>query len=306
MKQIFISYSRKDKPFAEKLCGRLEDDGFECFLDTESIKGGQNWFSEIYTNIDNADFFIIILSHNSVKSNFVKREYEYALKEEIEKTKKIIPLKYKRCEIPGPLSLIQYIEVFTDELFEKNYPKICEALGANVITDNRKKNEKKTVIDIHIDMKILLPLANRPFCVQFSVSMGPDDDNTLQNEFECKQLQLISGKYHNNTITINYSDNHKIQPIFDYFDKALNHYQYILVKNKNSWQSKEVELNIRKDQVIILENIDRASFLLVIDKDDDDLEESMAHLLSVLNNQTALDSNKIAESSIVFAVNYND
>ncbi len=70
---VFISYSHADKEFALRLSYNLEEDGYDVFIDNK-IPIGNNIYKDIGKGIAKADAVIVIISQNSVKSNFVVNE----------------------------------------------------------------------------------------------------------------------------------------------------------------------------------------------------------------------------------------
>ncbi len=44
---VFISYSRKDKSFADQICGALEQAGISYFIDRNGILSGQDFINII-------------------------------------------------------------------------------------------------------------------------------------------------------------------------------------------------------------------------------------------------------------------
>ena len=77
--KIFVSYSRKDKDIAEHYRLAQIALGNDVFIDTYSIRTGENWQAALAHAIDNADIFQLFWSKNSAKSENVKDEWEYAL-----------------------------------------------------------------------------------------------------------------------------------------------------------------------------------------------------------------------------------
>src|SRR5215203_2496287 len=75
MKNVFISYSRKDIDFARKLAADLEKAGYDVWWDITDLRGGDDWVSTLPAAIAAADFFIILLTPNSVASEWVRKEY---------------------------------------------------------------------------------------------------------------------------------------------------------------------------------------------------------------------------------------
>jgi len=64
---IFISYSRYDRPIAERINHALNAAGFETFLDTKNLPIGQEFNARIKLAIDSADLFLFLASSNSVR-----------------------------------------------------------------------------------------------------------------------------------------------------------------------------------------------------------------------------------------------
>ena len=71
--QIFISYSKKDSEFTHKLADDLNDAGFKIWID-RSIAGGDQWRETIEKNLKAAGDVIIVVSQNSMASEWVKHE----------------------------------------------------------------------------------------------------------------------------------------------------------------------------------------------------------------------------------------
>ncbi len=102
IKSAFISYSRKDQRFAKKLARDLKARGIDVWIDQSDIRGGDDWLKEITDAINERQAFIIILSPNSIKSKYVKREFRYA----DNKNKKIFPIDYKSHTLPDEMGLV--------------------------------------------------------------------------------------------------------------------------------------------------------------------------------------------------------
>jgi len=78
----FISYSHKDEEFAQRLHAALQNKGVRCWFASEKMKIGDKILDTIDSAIRGRDKLLIILSENSVKSDWVKIEVETALEEE--------------------------------------------------------------------------------------------------------------------------------------------------------------------------------------------------------------------------------
>ena len=76
--KIFISYSRKDMAFADRLDAALKALGFEPLIDREEIYAFEDWWKRLQALIARADTVVFVLSPDSVTSREALREVEYA------------------------------------------------------------------------------------------------------------------------------------------------------------------------------------------------------------------------------------
>ena len=111
MTQVFISYSRKDMAFARRLAGDLERAGFDVWWDISDLKGGDDWVRFIPAAIESSQYFVVLLSPHSIQSEWVAKEYSYALRLH----KKIVPAMIKGCDVPFALNTINYVNFVTDD-----------------------------------------------------------------------------------------------------------------------------------------------------------------------------------------------
>ena len=96
-----MSLASEDKIFVKKVKKDLEGLGHEVWLYDSEIEIGDSLASKIQDGIANCDILIVFLSLSSVKSNWVKLEWETALNREIDENKKILlPVLIEKCEIP--------------------------------------------------------------------------------------------------------------------------------------------------------------------------------------------------------------
>ena len=141
MSKVFLSYSHSDEEFVMGLPGRLKLNGVECFFDSESIAGGDNWVLELEKRLDECDFFVPILTPAYVHSDWCQKERTAVMASlHPGKSKKIIPLLLKDCGdlLPPFLKNIQHIDISAEGEFEKNYPKICRQLGGVYVEEEEK------------------------------------------------------------------------------------------------------------------------------------------------------------------------
>jgi hypothetical protein len=124
MTQVFISYSRKDIAFARRLAGDLEKAGFDVWWDISDLKGGDDWVRFIPAAIEASQYFVVLLSPNSIQSEWVEKEYSYAIR----LRRKIIPAMIKPCDVPFSLHTINYVD-FINEDYATAVNKLLVALG---------------------------------------------------------------------------------------------------------------------------------------------------------------------------------
>ena len=92
MSDVFISYSRKDRDFARKLFDELEASGRDSWIDWEGIaSAAPDFLAEIYTGIENADTFLLIVTPDSLKSDICNLEIGHARQHH----KRIVPVVHK-------------------------------------------------------------------------------------------------------------------------------------------------------------------------------------------------------------------
>lgn len=88
MTRVFISYSRKDKVFAEKLNNALLNINYDAWIDWDDIPPTADWWDQIQKGIENADAFLFLLTPDSVASKVCREEIDHAVKN----GKRLIPL----------------------------------------------------------------------------------------------------------------------------------------------------------------------------------------------------------------------
>ncbi len=76
---VFISYAWADWEFVHRLTADLQSAGYSCWMDRVYINGGEHWPRKIQHAIDACAVFIVVLSPDSVTSEWVQNECLYAL-----------------------------------------------------------------------------------------------------------------------------------------------------------------------------------------------------------------------------------
>jgi hypothetical protein len=95
--EVFLSHSSKDLAFTKKLAEILRDHGVAVWYSERNIKGAQQWHDEIGAALERCDWMVLILSPNSVESEWVKRELLFALDEERYRGR-VVPILARTCD----------------------------------------------------------------------------------------------------------------------------------------------------------------------------------------------------------------
>lgn len=107
---IFCSYSRQDTPIIERVEKAYKALGLDYLRDVESLRSGQHWSAELLTLIDRADIFQLFWSPAAAESDYVRMEWEYALKRDRDKVNFIRPVYWVKPipAVPPQLSHIHF------------------------------------------------------------------------------------------------------------------------------------------------------------------------------------------------------
>lgn len=100
---VFISYSTKDKPIADAVCGTLERNGVRCWIAPRDITPGTDWGEAIIEAIGATQLMVLVFSGHANDSPQVKREVQRAFERGIT----VIPLRLQ--DVAPNKSLEYYI-----------------------------------------------------------------------------------------------------------------------------------------------------------------------------------------------------
>lgn len=129
--RIFISYSRKDMAFADRLEATLKARGFEVIIDRQEIYAFEDWWKRIEALIGRADTVVFVLSPDSVKSDVALREVAHATS----LNKRFAPIVCRRVEdsaVPEALRRLNFIFLDDPEQFETGADRLTEALQNDI------------------------------------------------------------------------------------------------------------------------------------------------------------------------------
>ena len=101
--KIFISYSRKDLEVVMKLRDEIHSrTGVRPWMDITGVETGTQFADVIAKNIEACELLVFVMSCNSVKSSWTRKEVLYALNH----GKKIFPVVIDNAQLPRELDLL--------------------------------------------------------------------------------------------------------------------------------------------------------------------------------------------------------
>lgn len=110
----FLSHSSVDKPFVRQLAADLTAAGISVWLDEQRIKVGESIPDKISQGLAESDYFLLAVSRASVESEWVKKELNGALINEVQKRAvHVLPLKLDNAQMPSAIKDKKYAD-FSD------------------------------------------------------------------------------------------------------------------------------------------------------------------------------------------------
>jgi len=134
MTEIFISYSRRNKPFVEKFLKALYENGYSSdtvWVDWEDIPAVSKWEDEIRKGIEKANSVIFILSPDWAISRECEKELEVAA----EYNKRLFPIVWQNVDpntIRPELASLNWIFFRESDNFDEALQKLFAALKTDL------------------------------------------------------------------------------------------------------------------------------------------------------------------------------
>ena len=129
-RQVFLSHAHEDAEFARRLATDLQGAGLNVWMTPDSIRPGESWMSAIERGLGESGIFLVLLTPNSVRSQWVKKQAQWALQADQSNTVKLVPILVKSCDI-GQLS--SFLTLTQNVNFEQDYANgfdaLCQTLG---------------------------------------------------------------------------------------------------------------------------------------------------------------------------------
>ncbi|MCK4873178.1 MAG: toll/interleukin-1 receptor domain-containing protein [Phycisphaerales bacterium] len=136
MAGVFISYSSKDKDFATRLKADLVAGGHRAWIDSDEIMVGDSIPRKIEKGLADADFVVLVLSPNSVRSKWVEREWQSRFSEEVQTGQPIIlPVLCEDCDRPPWIADKKFADCRTN--YTAGFVELCKALDSFSLVETK-------------------------------------------------------------------------------------------------------------------------------------------------------------------------
>lgn len=143
----FISYSSKDEEFAERLYADLQSKGVRCWFAREDLKIGDRFRVRIDEAVRLHDKLLLVLSENSVSSEWVGDEVEAAIeKERVHKKTVLFPVRLDDAVMevdadwPATIRRSRHIGDFSDWKNHDSYRQAFERLMRDLKAEARRES----------------------------------------------------------------------------------------------------------------------------------------------------------------------
>jgi len=136
---VFLSHNSKDKPWVIKLKGSLETLDIKVWLDKDEIRPGDLFAKALERGIEESKAVALVISPESMASGWVEAEYYRALSLATNNQLQLIPVLYKKAQIPGFLSDRSWVDFGNESEYDEKVRTLVWG-----ITGKKPKVEKKT------------------------------------------------------------------------------------------------------------------------------------------------------------------
>jgi hypothetical protein len=113
--QVFFSYSPADRDFARQLAKEITNWGFRVWMSTDELLPGANPWLEIGKALENSQALVILISPDSLKSEWLNSQLEYALGNEKFRDRVFPVLVRPTKQIPWILEKLKTYDVTLDK-----------------------------------------------------------------------------------------------------------------------------------------------------------------------------------------------
>ncbi len=134
---VFLSYSSKDKNWADATCAVLERHGIRCWIAPRDITPGDDWGAAIIKGINGSRMMVLIFSGHANASAQVRREVERA----ISRGMSVLPVRVENVLPKGALEyalgITHWLDAFTPPI-ERHLESIARSVQTLLAKDGNR------------------------------------------------------------------------------------------------------------------------------------------------------------------------
>lgn len=129
---VFISYSRRDKPFVQSLDAALRRTDRDPWIDWDDIQPTEDWWDAIQRGIEGADTFVFVVSPDSVISKVCTQEVDHA----VACNKRLVPIVYREgfdtSQVHPAIARHNWLFFRESDDFEVAFQTLLKAIDTNL------------------------------------------------------------------------------------------------------------------------------------------------------------------------------
>jgi hypothetical protein len=252
---IFVSYTHKDKDFADKLCRNLVSKRINRWMDRWELKPGDSLIDSVQNALEHSGAILLLLSNAYIESNWCKKELNASLIRELEGHGNIIiPIRLDDSEWPIFLREKFYADFRTE--WDEPLRMLMESLYKYVNAEQDRFDTPEFHVDfsseaiIHSESEFIVGYRynfcehaeNRPFSVLSIIYVDLSDDFIeIFNDIAAKEGEDKARVFISN-IMLDYFDSNKID--IELTD-ATPHEKYVAITNKAGLELMTLHIEVR-------------------------------------------------------------
>ncbi|MEW5861043.1 MAG: toll/interleukin-1 receptor domain-containing protein [Cyanobacteriota bacterium] len=201
MMKAFISHSSIDKPFVERLATDLRTrEGIDAWLDKWEILPGERIPQKLEEGLSNADIFVLVLSPESVNSQWVSYEKDAWLTAQVNEevrarqesrtpSRRLIPVLYKDCEKPFFLKSFLHVSI-NDQNYEEGFQQLVRGMRGESGKPPRKGEMTPAPIPLSTTGQVSSGVAPRILAFTLLKSLLPAQFSEVIFYYDVEESQL--------------------------------------------------------------------------------------------------------------------
>jgi hypothetical protein len=109
--RIFISHSTHDRKFVEsELLPTIADQGIESWYSKQDIRGASEWSDRIVSGLRDCEWFLVVMSSRSARSEWVRDEVHWAMENRWERIIPVLIEDFDPLELHLRLIRVQFVD----------------------------------------------------------------------------------------------------------------------------------------------------------------------------------------------------